>query len=876
MNVAGAAAAASTPSIKGGILLDAFDAKIVQYHCALRKLQVIQTPIKALNIKAKAGKGDVIPLVHHITTICAGSLQMNEHLKRRVVFIGKLEPLKDHRKVVPHLNTSAISFDLEDTEGHRCHYTSDVNYSKLLEDMLSICDNAVTIYQEKLRQSIMERDAHRRPDANHKPVPLDPNSFLDLLEPLEVMSLSRLITTPDDLETCQFKITPILLDAIANTTQNIGTYIAQLQKYKERPSEATLKRLPAWPYTIHRIFASVIKLSDLYAILRRFGRELYLPASNELHAPKLLHQSSVWDAMLKTCDEYFLNPKKNEQMVFTSSRATRQGASFQLKHTTITELMGSLLQSYNLVMKLISILRDLVKGWEAVNAKETRLKLKFNTNVSKDTERIISPDSRKLIILFNPDSEKLSQENIAKQQRERERIALEERTHREKLEKEKQMNDEVISRLKFEQRERQLRAELIKDRSPTVSRAGSLSATSRTRSPSNPSLPLQNRSRSASNASNASVNSNSSTSSMLNSLQNNSMANTPSQPPQPSQSSQSPKQLSRSPSLQRRPSSVYISNAAFDIRTQLRRQEKSKQSNNGSPEPTRTRLRRCSSLSQSDARKNSMITAAAAGALAGSSTGKLLKQERHSSLKTRSEILKERETNGGNELSARNMNSSPRQKEMPLIAELTISTPPRQSRMSPALTPAKVITNQDSGPVLEGIDPSPLSITPTHSNEDFNITPTKSNLFAAPPAASPSIKPLLKPPAVAAPDLVDATTSESSLEDEPKEPNDFTEPKKIVKKVRFIGVPDLVDDPKPKRKGWINPPRLSLVQQNKSRSSLSIAADALQQERMAFSTIKRGHVDVSGQMPDRIMSTLMSGNTPKKGWRIGGKLRDRF
>jgi hypothetical protein len=867
MNAAGAAAAASTPSIKGGILLDAFDARIVQYHCALRKLQVIQTPIKALNIKAKAGKGDVIPLVHHITTICAGSLQMNEYLKKRVVFIGKLEPLKDHRKVVPPLNTSAISFDLEDTEGHGCHYTSDVNYSELLEDMISICDNAVAIYQEKLKQSIVERDAHRRPDANHKPVPLDPNSFLDLLEPLEVMSLSRLITTPDDIETCQFKITPILLDAIANTTQNIGTYIAQLQKYKERPSEATLKRLPAWPYTIHRIFASVVKLSDLYAILRRFGRELYLPASDELHSPKLLHQSSIWDAMLKTCDEYFLNPKKNEQMVFTSSRATRQGASFQLKHTTITELMGSLLQSYNLVMKLISALRDLVKGWEAVNAKETRLKLKINANVSKDTGRIISPDSRKLTVLFNPDREKLSQENIAKQQRERERTALEERTHREKLEKEKQINGEVISRLKFEQRERQLRSELIKDRSPTVSRAGSLSATSRTRSSSNPSLPVKNRSRSASNAS---LNSNSSTSSMLNSLQNNSMPSTQSQP------SQSPKQLSRSPSLQRRPNSVYISNAAFDIRTQLRRQEKSKQSNNGSPEPTRTKLGRSSSLSQSDARKNSMITAAAAGALAGSSTGKLLKQERHSSLKTRAEILKEREANGGNEVSARSMSSSPRQKEMPQIAELTISTPPRESRTSPDLTPAKVISKKESSPVLDSTDPSPLSITPTHSNEDFNITPTKSNLLEAPPAASSSIKPFLKPPAVAAPDLVDATTSESSLEDEPKEPNDLAEPKRIVKRVRFIGVPDLVDDPKPKRKGWINPPRLSLVQQNKARSSLSIAADALQQERMAFSTIKRGHVDVSGQMPDRIMSTLMSGNTPKKGWRIGGKLRDRF
>lgn len=858
-------------AVRGGMALDAFDARTVEFQCALRKLHQLTTHIRALRIRLKAAPGSV-PLVHYAATLCAGVISVNEHLRRRLVMTSQLKPVKDMRKVVPQVNTSPLSFEAEDEERDVVQYTGDVNYALLFDQLLALCDNASAIYSAKLSRCLEERDANRRPDAIHKPIPLDMAEFTDLLEPLEVLALGKFTVPLDELDSYQFKAVPIFLDAVQATVNNIGTYLAKLTIYKQKPTDTELKRLPHWEHTIHRIVASTVKLSELYSILRRFGRELYLPASNELHAPKILHKNPAWESILSQMDDYLKAPKKNEQLLFTLARVTRQEAMFQVKHATIAELVTSLQQSHALIVKFIALLREFAKCWEQLRSYRSNLKL--DTSIpTRDPIRMVSPTSKTIAVLFDPTREKLVQENLAKQQRHRERCALEGRSQKELLEKQKQLKEEELSRRRFEEREKQLRADLTRDRhSPAPSRAGSLtrparanssgtqeltSIGGRARAGSNSSPTLGNRSRSTSNAS---VSSNSSSSSQLNSLKKSPTA------------SVSPT-ATHSPSLQhRRPQSMYMSSPAFDIRSQLRRQERLKQESLLLASDSQP-LKRSASLQQSPAQRKTMIQAAATSALtyATSPSGK---DVRHSSLKMQSELRKQ-QAKVVVDPSPRSFSPIPR--ALPNISELKVGTPTKEYTytQSPPLSPELVPSR------LHSQDPtSPITLTPSHTGDEFDITPTKSKSHSASVILDTPIKediittvsslhdtkPRSMCDVVLPVKLTDDSKTETSTKPELTDTassgcSEEEQAKRTIKKVRFTGVPAYVEDPKPTRQGWTKPPK-------NWQKKTGFQLDNLQVDKLSLSAFRKGGINVTTSMPDRIMSTLTLG-PQKKGWRLG-------
>lgn len=941
MNPASAAAAASTPSFKGGVHLDSFDARIVEYHCALRKLELLATHTRAVHIKVRS-QHDTVPLLHYIVTL-SGPWIANAHetLKKRLDQVARLE-VPDMKKVSPQVSTNAINFEVDETlESVIPDYTrTDVDYPALFTGLLAIIENSIGIYQQRLKQCVIERDAHRRPDANHKPIPLDPNAFKDLLEPHEILTLSKLVTLRTPATTYQFKISPIILGAITTTIQNITKYRDQLSQYKKRTTEAIFKRLPEWQHTNHRLFACFVKLGELYNILRKFGRDLYLPVFDQLHSPKLLHKNVKLELALQRCDEFLKSSRKNENIMFMLTRSTRQGSMFQLKRDVVLSFLQPLDQAIQLDNSIISTISEFVTNWEIADTLERRSKLSLETKAHNDKARVrstspLSPESesRRMSLLFDPSKEKLSQEMVAKQQRDRERKFTEERAERERIERERQTVEDIKSKRRMEERERKLRGELTKDRtSPQVSRSGSLMK-SRQRSGSNasnssisrPSAPIVTRQRSGSNAS---TTSNSSNSSVLNSMRTNSLTGSV----RPSQ--RSPSSISRSPSLQvRRPVSAYMSSPAFDIRSELKRQERAKAaaastttaSSAGSPllsPPHNSSLKRTPSLPTNRSPRNSAQHAAGAAAAA-------LKQERHSSLKSNSEMnrvhVSQQQTSGSTQRrspSPLKMSNNTTDHYLPDINELSITddvmrTPPR-STGSKLTTPEITIAPppSDHQEDMSG-NITPSSTIADESDEYFN-TPSKTTTTSA-NAPPPRLKSSLKQPtrtldpsatsdATPVPELSntrETTSGESSIDTSdtednrtsiqetyiasPSSPSSPPPPKKIIKKVRFTGVPDLPEESKPKRKGWINPPKLPLMKTKQQPTSLSYAAQALvHQERMTFSSIKRGQFDVkTGKVvyPEkntRMMNVMGNGGgigggqgTSKK-WSLGGRLKDRF
>lgn len=869
MNTAKAAAAASTPNVRGSVYLDSFDARIIEYQYATIKLQALITHIKALQIKIRVNPS-LIPLIHYIVILSGPLLNISDILSKRLEQIGRLVPLNDQRKVAPSVNTSALNFEIDDTQPTDITY--DTNAKELLPMLLGLYENALAIYQKKLQQVVLERDANRVPAANGAPIPIDLATFKDILEPLELNVFSKLLIEPQELESFKFKKVPLVIDSINKSIKVLEEYVQQLQTFKQKPNDSVLKRLPYWNYTIHRIFASFVKLSELYTILRKFGRELYLPVDEYLHNPKILHNNVKLELSLNEADDFLKNTRKNQNLVFTLAKATRQGSYFHVKSSIIIEFINTLAPSVSLVSKLSLVVLTLTKNWELAESK--LLKIEQEMKQREKNSRVSSPTSptsgeslnaKKLEVLFNPEKNKQSQEYIAKQQREREKSALEDRIAKEKLEKEKQLLEEQRAKRRVEERERQLREELTKERgdlSPNVSRQGSIrKATAITRARSN---------------SNSSVSSNSSASSLNALTRTDSLG---------SLKVSSPTALSRTSSLQKRPASVYISSPAFDIRTQLRRQAaasaKEAPSNTTTASPVGNR-RRSQSLQSSlpSTQQNNSMLAAAAGAAA-------LKQERHSSLKSKTEITHEQvmqyrqqhqqhlqvkpskpHSRSPSPLRTKSPKSNT---ELPNINELTLDDTPSKSKppLKSALASKKPSQPAPTSPTPQSANLAIPDLVNETTSESSDSTYDHLNQDTGSPKSLETIKPDTKEPST--------QHFEPDLEIEPSKP--------IVKKVRFTGVPDEIEEEKPKRKGWIRPPKIqspfaATSSHNKgTRSALSTAADALQQERMIFHNIKRGELDVNtgnivipNTSNKRVMNTLAAStnNNHRLGrWRLG-------
>ncbi|CCH45283.1 GLC7-interacting protein 4 [Wickerhamomyces ciferrii] len=863
MNSAKAAAAASTPVIKGGVYLDSYDAKIIEYQYAIIKIEALIKHIKSIQIKLRVNH-HLVPIIHYMISLMGPLFNVSDTLTKRVDQLSKLTSIGAQRKVAALANTIALNFELEDQEALKLKY--DDNARHLLNELLSLVENAGLIYEKKLQQACVERDANRLPGSNNKPVPLEVEFFKDLLDPLELNVFPKLIVEASEFDNFHFKKVPLVIDSVNKSIKLIKDYLEQLKQFKSKPNDNVIKKLPHWSYTTHRIFACFVKLSELYTILRKFGRDLYLPYDEHLHNPKILHNNVKLELSLQNSDEYLKNTRKNHQLMTTLAKFTRQGSYTHLRTQSIVELTNLLIQSITLISNFSAVILGLLKNWELAEAKLVKIEQEQKQR-EKQQRALLSPNSssspadskKKVEVLFNPEKEKLAQENIAKQQRERERQAAEERALKEKQLKEQQLKEDQITKRKFEERERQLRQELSnsRDNSPNVSRRGSIQRNTNT----NSTAPAT-RIRSNSNSSISSASSNSS----LNALSRTDSISSP--------HLISPTNLSRSSSLKsKRPASIYMSSPAFDIRTQLRRQAAATASGSGTPPKVNNSIsattsplngsaagngsqpvagrRRSQSLQSSlpSTEHNNSLLAAAAGAAA-------LKNERHSSLKSKSEVNHEQHL----EEKQRHLqvkSNGPRNSRSPSPSRFNIKDLPNINELSLDESPSKLKR------------PLKSALANGKTNGKKVNTSTQSQNLGVPELSNESTSESSEntlDPGIQSPISNRTMKLEDSMEIDNLDEDDEEEPRPIIKKVRFTGVPDEVEeDSKPKRRGWVKvPPRLLSNPINpRPKSALSNAAASLQQEGVMFHNIKRGKLDVSTGnivIPDtsnkRIMNTL--------------------
>lgn len=338
--LAKAAAGASVPTLRGSVYLDSHDAKIIQYKAAIYRLGEMSRLLNVLE-KNLSGSSKIIPLVNYILSLCEGPL-FNVHpvLRKRYQLLCEFKACKV-TPVLPALSTSQIDLELEfpnfvrDPELLRNKIYDDELQWKLLGCLQKVLANCSTIYERRLRQIQLERNAMRPADSSGRSTPLDLSAVEDLLRPQESslsLDLAVLINDREQDTTSRslLKLQTQVLAKFALCLQNkvlpvIKGYYSQLQTFcaSRGVSAAAVKELQYWQYTLHRIYALMLRALYILDVMKSLATQIYFPNRSYLNdiKTKLLSQNVF---------SYQVVLKRFEELCDTS------------EHATITKLVATL------------------------------------------------------------------------------------------------------------------------------------------------------------------------------------------------------------------------------------------------------------------------------------------------------------------------------------------------------------------------------------------------------------------------------------------------------------------------------------------------------------------------------------------------------
>lgn len=769
-------------SLKGSHPLSTYDARIIECHYCVLKLDHLVKYSKALQIRTRTNDPNVkiTLLVDFIAMIAGSVMNVDPRMSSRLVSISKLVvPMAANSRVNPSLNTNVTSFEVNETDEEVKPLNYDnVDTSALCQQLIELFEHGKALYQKKLQLLIKESNVD-------KSLLMSKINVLasDIINPLEIEVITKLYFTNNNLKSAKFRIITIIIEFIKKSLQNLKPFIDSLKSYKVKPMDTVIRHFPNWDWTLHRILIVLLRLNDLYTILRSIGRFEYLSNYEYLHSNKTLYNQPNLNRALAECETWLKGSRNNQQLIFIISKLSRSNSNLNLNKQNLLEISSSILVGYGNVMTLVGVTLNFIKYWEIAETSKknstsssatTSPNLTIKTkNLNRGQPVVKSPQLKKLE--FSIEKHKQEQEHAAKLQREREHKAHEERLMRLQKDKQQMMMDEESTRKRIEEREKELRNELAYKKNGPRSRSNSNSSVSSTNS--------------------------------LNSLESLSIIDSP------SRGSSSP-QLSRNGSIIRRNSILADrSSAAFDIRSHMKRNTANNTNGSASVNGVITRPRSRSLQQEENKDKTGSIIVAAA------MNASKLNKERHSSLKSTSEIERLR--------LKQKQQQSQRQFQQNYYNNYTVKQVKKASSSSvdePQSETAAGAETESEPPKLK------LSIP------NNNSTPLKS---------------VMKSP----------LKEIKEVKDEPEAP----ETKAIIeqieveiptpeKKVRFTGVPAYTsaEDAKPTKKGWLVKPANSLIQQ----------------ESMTFHNLKNVEVDLnSGQ---RLVSQM---NASRNKWKLSHRLK---
>lgn len=337
-------AAASVGSLKGKepVSLTAYDIKIIQYKSGLYKLQEITRIIGILekNLLPKStdnkdphkNTNTIIPLINYILPLCEGHIfNIHPMIRKRYSALCQFKFYKLQDFNLP-LSTTFINTDfdfppvLEDSfEEYRQNIYNNELQWKLLHYLKNLTVNTISVYNRRLRQIQLEKSANsNRPyEVTTKYSKFNVDCVDDLIRPTELgLSLDFAVLIKDKIRDTSLKSFLKLQWQVTDRTilfiekkifPNIKNYYNQINKYSNQVG--SLESLPSFEFTLHRIYALLLKVFDTFAMVISLIRCIYLPNKSYFQdvKTKLISKNVYqYEEAIKKMDALCLEYKEKE------------------------------------------------------------------------------------------------------------------------------------------------------------------------------------------------------------------------------------------------------------------------------------------------------------------------------------------------------------------------------------------------------------------------------------------------------------------------------------------------------------------------------------------------------------------------------------
>lgn len=365
---------------------DSLDARAVQFKYAEVKLQAILRAIDALLSDITATDAKQLVLVQYIIYLSSGLFAINES-----GFNARLRSLENFRALRPTPVTISqvathVPYDVKDAQVLPLEELPSVNSSfNCLKSFRASCANCLDGYQKRLAN--ISQEILNEPYMDDL-TSLFSATFFDLQNDIDLTLSSAGGPFPaflfpvdeeqlKDTDYVEASLIDIDLHALFALTRQMTTMLARhkprIQKLRDiklaskQLQESQVKALPNRSYSLHQIFLWALRLNDLYTIVRRFGRQIYLSNYQHLHDQKFLSQmpSAAFfrSQVLKDIDESFNTAKKNGVLIATITRFMRLNTSYEVNTKNILEFVGFIAQSFTYLEALTRRMQEFGYLW---------------------------------------------------------------------------------------------------------------------------------------------------------------------------------------------------------------------------------------------------------------------------------------------------------------------------------------------------------------------------------------------------------------------------------------------------------------------------------------------------------------------------------
>lgn len=369
--------------------IDSLDARIIQFKYALVKLKAVMDACDSMLERFSAGSASepqFLIFVQYICFLTTLLFAINE-----TGYSAKLQALEGF-KVPKHSSVSVspvvthVPYDIKDQPVVPLSELPSVKSSiACLKVFKTLCLSCQEGYRKRLTNALREiqNDAYLEDlDVLFK------TSFFDLEKEIDTSLKSATLPTPsfvlridpdkqgneDFLEACLIDMDLYALFTLTSQmSATLDVHRSLIGKFREARlapkhlQDSQLKDIPHSVYSLHRILFWALRLNDVYTIVRKFGRQIYLSNYHHLHDQKFLTQAQnggfFRSLVLKDMDDSFNTTKKNGVLIATITRFVRMNSKHEVNTKNTLEFVGFIQQSFTYVETLTKKLREFGLLW---------------------------------------------------------------------------------------------------------------------------------------------------------------------------------------------------------------------------------------------------------------------------------------------------------------------------------------------------------------------------------------------------------------------------------------------------------------------------------------------------------------------------------